>query len=194
MDRRLARIAPPFACVVILALAAPRSAVAQPASERRVALTTSLVTPLFGAFVLEGTFRASDSWGLLANTSYLSIENPKDRAFRNYAGTVGAGVDYYLPLGAPRRVYLEAVGELVFASWHHRPSHQVAPWVVGFTAIALVGYRYVWQRGPVLDVGAGVLAMHFPSAHVELPSGGSTSSPAFTNVYPALKLNVGWAF
>src|SRR6188768_1608511 len=161
--------------------ASATSAAAEAPPEHRVALTTNLVTPFFGAYLLEGTARLSGSWGLLASASYLSLENPKDQAWRTYAGTIAAGLDYYLPLGAPRRAYLEAVGEMVFSSWHHQPSGQVAPLVIGSTAIALVGYRYIWPRGPVLDVGVGVVAIHFPGARVELANGASTSSAAFTN-------------
>ena len=130
--------------------ASATSAAAEAPPEHRVALTTNLVTPFFGAYLLEGTARLSGSWGLLASASYLSLEN--------------------------------------------QPSGQVAPLVIGSTAIALVGYRYIWPRGPVLDVGVGVVAIHFPGARVELANGGSASSAAFTNVYPALKLNLGWAF
>jgi len=183
-----------------LALVLPTcAAVASPAgagspAQHRVALTTSLVTPFFRAYVLEATLRVSSAFGLLASGSYLSLQNPKQHAWETHAATVAAGLDYYLPLGAPRRVYLEAVEELVFASWHHRPSGQVAPLGIGNTLIALVGYRYIWPSGPVLDVGAGAVAIHFPRARVELADGGSASSVAFTNVYPAIKLNVGWAF
>jgi len=184
--------------VLTLGLHAEAAAAATAAEEsmppRKVALTTSLVTPFFGAYLLEGTARVSDTFGLLANASYLSIENPKDDAWVAHSGTLGAGLDYYLLPKAVPRLYLEAIGELVLASWHHEPSDQVAPITLGYTALALVGYRYIWRSGPVLDVGAGVVTIHFPSARIELDDGGSASSGAFTNVYPALKLNVGWAF
>jgi hypothetical protein len=164
------------------------------APERRLALTTSLLTPFFGAYLLEGTARSSDSFGLLANTSYLTLENPKDDAWKTHAGTVGAGLDWYLPPAVLRRVYLEAIGELVFSSWHYRPTQQVAPLALGYTALAVLGYRYIFAGGLVLDGGAGAVAIHFPSARVALESGGSASSKAFTNFYPAVKLNIGWAF
>jgi hypothetical protein len=61
-------------------------------------------------------------------------------------------------------------------------------------AIALIGYRYVFPFGLLLDAGAGGVAIHFPSARVALADGGFAASQAFTNVYPAVKLNVGWAF
>jgi hypothetical protein len=190
-----AQIRKEWTTLVVVALAIqPRTAAAESSSPRKVAVTTSLVTPFFGAYLLEGTLRASSSLGLLANCSYLSIDNPKDDAWHAYAGTVGAGVDYYLPLGIPRRVYLEAVGEAVFASWHHQPSGRVAPVVTGYTAIGIVGYRYIWRSGPVLDLGAGAVLIHFPRARVELADGASAASVAFTNVYPALKVHVGWAF
>jgi hypothetical protein len=82
---------------------------------------------------------------------------------------------------------------LMVSSWRHAPSGGVAPIVLGSTGIAIVGYKFVWDRGPVIDVGAGLVALHFPSAHVDL-AGGAVSSEPFTRLYPAVKLNVGWAF
>jgi hypothetical protein len=81
----------------------------------------------------------------------------------------------------------------MFSSWRHGPSGEVAPIVLGYTGIATMGYELVCNRGPVLDLAAGVVALHFPSARVPL-AGGSLSSEAFTKVYPAVKVNVGWAF
>ncbi|MEP7053488.1 MAG: hypothetical protein ABJB12_24200 [Pseudomonadota bacterium] len=75
-----------------------------------------------------------------------------------------------------------------------RPSRQVAPLAIGYTAMGVVGYRYIFCSGLVLDGGAGVVAIHFPRARVELAGGASASSQAFTNLYPAVKVNVGWAF
>lgn len=184
------------ALLVALSLRAEAaSAATEPAApERPLALTTSLLTPFFGAYLLEGTARLSDSFGLLANTSYLTLEHPRDDAWKTHAGTVGAGLDWYLPASVLRRAYLEAIGELVFSSGHYRPAQQVAPLALGYTALFVVGYRSILAGGLVLDGGAGVVAIHFPSARVELASGGAASAKAFTNVYPAVKLNVGWAF
>ena len=69
----------------------------------------------------------------------------------------------------------------------------MAPLVPGYTGLASVGYRFVCKRGPVIDVGAGIVVLHFPSAHVESERT-SASSEAFTRLYPGAKLNVGWAF
>ena len=148
MRRCLRRISKPWAVLVIAVAVQPRTAAAESTSGRKAALTTSLVTPFFGAYLLEGTLRVSTPLGLLANCSYLSIDNPNDDAWHAYAGTVGAGLDYYVPLGLPRHVYLEAVGEAVFASWHHQPSGRVAPIVVGYTAIGIAGYRYIGEADP----------------------------------------------
>ena len=79
------------------------------------------------------------------------------------------------------------------SSWRHEPSGEVAPLGLGYAGIALVGYQFVFDRGPVVDLGAGVVAFHLPSAHVDA-GGGSVSSEALTSVYPAAKVNVGWAF
>jgi len=49
------------------------------------------------------------------------------------------------------------------------------------------------ELGPVLDLGAGVVAIHLPSASVATGAGDISSDP-FTRVYPAAKVNVGWAF
>jgi hypothetical protein len=160
------------------------------AGREAVSVTTSLVTPFFGAYYLETKVRASNAFGVLLNTSYLSLENGD---WKSKAGTVGAGVDYYFQGDALRRWYVEAIGELWFSSWRHEPSGEVAPIVLGYAGLALVGYQFVFDLGPVLDLGAGVVAFHSPSAHVEL-AGASVSSEAFTRLYPAVKLNVGWAF
>jgi hypothetical protein len=45
----------------------------------------------------------------------------------------------------------------------------------------------------VLDLAAGIVALRFSGARVDTPSGSATLN-AFTEVYPALKVNVGWAF
>jgi len=132
----------------------------------------------------------SNALGLVFNTSYLSLANGD---WKTRAGTVGAGVNYYFLGSALRRWYVEAIGELVVSSWRHEPSGEVAPIGLGYIGIALVGYKFVWDRGPVLDLGAGVVALHFRSAQVDL-AGGAVSSAPFTTLYPAVKLNVGWAF
>lgn len=164
-------------------------------SDRKdMALSTSLVTPFFGSYVLEGTVRVSESFGVLMNASYLSMENPEDGRWTTRTGTVGFGLDYYFPHEALRRVYLEAIGEVLFSSWRYRSSDDVAPIVRGYSGIALAGYRFICKRGAMLDLGAGVVALHFPSAQLQLDGGDSLSSAAFTNVYPAVKLHVGWAF
>jgi hypothetical protein len=173
----------------------PAAAHAENSAESRagresVTLTTSLITPFFGAYEAEATVRASDAFGILFNTSYLSLSNDD---WKTKTGTVGAGVNYHFLGGALRAWYVEAVGELVFSSWRHEPSREVAPIVLGYSGIALVGYRFVCDRGLVLDAGAGVVVLRFPSARVVLGDG-ALSSEAFTRLYPAIKLNVGWAF
>lgn len=152
-------------------------------------VSASVITPFFGAYEVEATARASDALGLVVNASYLSLANDD---WKTRTGTVGAGVNYYLRGSALRRWYVEVIGELMFSSWRHQPSGGVAPLVLGYSGIALVGYKFVWDRGPVLDVGAGIVALRFPSARLEL-AGGGVSSGAFTRVYPAVKVNVGWA-
>jgi hypothetical protein len=184
-----------FAAFVLLVSATAEGAgadlpAARQANRDVATLTTSLVTPFFGAYYLEGKVRASSLFGVLLNTSYLSVEN---HDFRARSGTVGVGVDYYFQGHALRGWYVEAVGELWLASWRHEPSGEVAPVVPGYAGIALVGYQFVFDAGPVLDLGAGAVAFHVASADVEV-SGASVSSGAVTKLYPAAKLNVGWAF
>lgn len=163
---------------------------ARKANRESVTLTTSLVTPFFGAYCLEGKLRASSLFGVLLNASYLSLENGD---FRARSGTLGAGVDYFFQGDSLRGFYVEAVGELWLASWRHEPSGEVAPVVPGYAGIALLGYQFVFDAGPVLDLGAGAVAFHVASSHVEISSV-SASSGAITKLYPAAKLNVGWAF
>ena len=159
------------------------------AGRESVTVTASLIAPFFSAYEAEATVRVSNSFGLLFNTSYLTLANDD---WKTRTGTVGAGIDYYFLGSALRRWYVEAIGELMVSSWRHEPSGEVAPLVLGYTGLALVGYKFVWDRGPVLDVAAGVVALHFPSAQVDLV-GGAVSSQPFIRVYPAVELNVGWA-
>jgi hypothetical protein len=160
------------------------------AGRQSVTVTTSLVTPFFGAYELEATILASNTFGLLFNTSYLSLSNGD---WKTSTGTLGAGVNYYFLGSALRGWYVEAVGELMVSSWRHQPSREVAPIVLGYTGIAVLGYQLAWDCGFVLDVGAGLVALHFPSAQVEL-AGSAVASGALTRLYPAIKLNVGWGF
>lgn len=178
---------------VVLLVPQPASA-AEPeeprAGHESAIVTASLVTPFFGAYEAEATVRVSNAFAVVVNTSYLTLAND---GWKTRTGTVGAGVNYYLRGNALRRWYLEAIGELMFSSWRHEASGKVAPLGLGYTGIAVGGYKFVWDRGPVLDVGAGVVVFHLPSAQVEVV-GATASSAAFTRVYPAVKVNVGWAF
>jgi hypothetical protein len=180
--------------VLLTALTAEPAWATEPDSSRpareTVAIVTSAVTPFFGAFYLEGEVRVSDSFGLLLNTSYLSLENDD---WKVRTGTVGAGVDYYFDGDALRGWYAEAIGEVWFSSWRHEPSTQVAPIVIGYAAVAIVGYQFVCDLGPVLDLGAGAAVFHVPSAQVPV-TGARVSSGALTGIYPAAKVDVGWAF
>jgi hypothetical protein len=160
------------------------------AERETVTLVTSVVTPFFGAYYLEGAVRTSDSFSLLFATSYLSLENDDWKA---RAGTVGFGVDYYFAGAAPRAWYAEAIGEVWFSSWRHEPSREVAPIVLGYAAVAIVGYQFVWDLGPVLDIGAGATVFHVPRAQVRI-AGAPVSSDTLTRIYPAAKVDLGWAF
>jgi hypothetical protein len=157
---------------------------------KNVTIQTDLITPFFGAYLLEANVRVSSHFSVLINTSYLGL---KDHDWRARAGTLGAGLTYYFQGQAPRRWYVEAVGEVSLASFRYEPSGEVAPAVFGYNGVAVAGYRFIWDAGPVLDLAAGVVVLHFPSAHVSTPSG-ELASEAITNVYPAAKASVGWAF
>jgi len=98
------------------------------AGRKAAMLTASLVTPFFDAYEAEAAVRVSNAFGVVFNTSYLSLAND---GWKTKTGTVGAGVNYYLLGSALRRWYLEAIGELVFSSWRHEPSGKVAPIVLG---------------------------------------------------------------
>jgi hypothetical protein len=175
---------------VVVFLLLGTAARAASADEKKASIATSLITPFFGAYYLEGKVRASRSWALVLNTSYLTMDNG---AWKVRAGTVGAGVEYFFQGDALRRWYVEAIGELWLTSSRHAPSGETAPFGVGTAGIALVGYQLVFDRGPVIDLGVGVVAFHVPGARVEL-AGGPASSEALTAVYPAAKIIVGWAF
>ncbi|HEY0714993.1 MAG TPA: hypothetical protein VGF45_20095 [Polyangia bacterium] len=163
------------------------------AARETVTICTSLITPFFGAYYLEGKFRASDSFAAIVNTSFLTLENDD---WKNRAGTVGAGLEYFFQGDAFRRWYVEAIGEVWLSSWRHEPSGEVAPVGLGYAGIALVGYQFVFKGGAVIDLGAGVVGFHLPSVSVDdrRDGLGMISSKALTKIYPAAKVNVGWAF
>lgn len=165
---------------------APRRA----AAAEKVSVATNLITPFFGAYYLEGKLRASDSVAVLLNASVLALTHDH---WKTRAGTVGAGVDYYFRGTALGGWYVEAIAEAWLASTRHQPSGEVAPLGLGYAGIALVGYQWIFPRGPIVDLGLGVVAFHLRSAGVDLPDG-PLSSGTLTRVYPAPKINVGWAF
>ncbi len=183
------------AVLVALTLAGAQPALAEVAEEaplppKAVTLQTDLITPLFSAYYLEANVRLSDHFGLLVNTSYLSLDNDSWKA---RTGTLGAGLSYYFEGEALRRWYVEAVGEVSLSSWRHEPSGEVAPVGLGSTGIAVAGYRFIGDCGAVLDLAAGVVVLHLPGTHVTTDDG-VISASALTNVYPAAKASVGWAF
>jgi len=181
-----------FSALVLLYAKGANAAENEEGRARReaVTVTASLITPIFGAYYLEAKVRASNAFDLLINVSYLSLENDD---WKTKTGTVGAGASYHFQGDTLRRWYVEANSELMFSSWRHEPSGEVSSIVLGYSGTALVGYRFVWEIGPVLDLGAGVVAIHFPIASVAT-GGGPVSLEAFTRTYPAVKVNVGWAF
>jgi hypothetical protein len=156
-----------------------------------VTIATSLVTPFFGAYYLEGKVRTSSTIALVFNASYLVLDNDDD--WRTKSGTAGAGVEYFFQGDALRGFYLEAIAELWLSWQRHEPSGEVAPVELGYAGLAHAGYHFVWDAGPALDLGAGVVAFHLPSARVEV-DGAPVTSEALTKIYPAAKVNVGWAF
>lgn len=185
---------PLFALALLLFLDLPALA-ADPRDEssgrsKTVTVTTSLITPFFDAYYLEGKIRAPKNFAAVINASYLSIAKGD---WTTRSGTVGAGVDYFFGGDTLRRWYVEAIGEVWFASPRHDPSGETAPLGIGYAALALVGYQFVFDVGLVVDLGVGGVAFHLPGASVQTAAG-SASSQSTTTVYPAGKLNVGWAF
>jgi hypothetical protein len=181
-------------CITSFVLLASKSASAEsakkPTDGKAVTVTTNLLAPLFRAYYLDANLRASQKLGVLLNASYFSIENG---VWSTRSGTLGAGFSYYFQGDALRRWYVEASSEFMLSRWRHDPSGSTAPLVPGFTLGSVVGYRFVWELGPVLDLAAGAVLLHFPSARAETETG-PVSSDAFTRLYPAIKANVGWAF
>lgn len=161
-----------------------------PDDRKRFLVATSLVTPMFGAYYIEGNLRLSDRFSALVNGSRLTLDRED---WSTQTNSVGAGLDYYFQGEALRKWYVEAQGELLISSWKHDPSGASASVAFGATGTALVCYRFVSDFGPVLDLGAGVVALRFPGARADTPNGPVTLN-AFTHVYPALKVSVGWAF
>lgn len=182
-----------LACTLGFFLLMARPAHSAPDAERpvkTVTFTTNLLSPFFGAYYVDATLRASRAFGILLDASYFAIDNG---AFRTHTGTVGAGFSYYFQGDALRRWYVEANTELMLSHWRHEPSGNTASLVPGFTFGSVAGHRFIWDSGAVLDFAAGAVMMHFPSARVETDAG-PVSSKALTRVYPAIKVNVGWAF
>jgi hypothetical protein len=202
---RLRRISRSFGIWALpLALMPPKAATAQPAAAeppssqpakrpadlKTAVITTNLLSPWFGAYTLDASFRVANHWAVFVNSSYFSLENADWKA---RSGSLGAGLQYYFQGSALRRWYVEGFSELLLSSWRFEPSGNTADLVPGVSWGSVFGYRWVWQPGLVFDLAAGALWMHFPSAHVETDAGG-VSSAAFTRLYPAVKLNLGWAF
>jgi hypothetical protein len=181
--------------LVALLLIDTRSAFAERAEAARpvaktVTVQTDLITPLFSAYYLETNVRLSDHFGLLINGSYLLLDNDD---WSTRTGTFGVGLSYYFEGESPRRWYVEAVGEANLSSWRHGPSGEVAPLGLGYTGVAVGGYRFIWDWGAVVDLAAGIVVLHLAGARVTTADG-VVSSQALTNVYPAAKANIGWAF
>lgn len=191
MKRRCWRwLGPIFACAFLPGVASGAESEKHSVPHERVSVSASALTPFFGAYELEARARASGAFAILVNTSYLRLEHGD---WTTNTATVGAGLTYFFERKALRGWYAEAIGELMFSSWRYDPSHRTASLVLGYSGIAAVGYQIVWDAGPVLDLAGGVVALHFPGARVS-NDGASRSFDAFTNVYPAAKVNVGWAF
>jgi len=159
-------------------------------SRETLTIQTDLVTPFFGAYLLEANVRVSNHFALLFNTSYLTLDN---ESWESDTGTLGLGLSYYFQGDALRRWYVQAIGEVMLSSWRHEPSGAVAPVTLGVTGVAIAGYRFICSAGPVLDLGAGAVVLHSPSARAEAGDE-VVASQALTRVYPAAKLSVGWAF
>ena len=181
----------PFS-IVLLAVTATFTgpAAAESGDEKRVAFTTNMLTPLFGAYYLDASLRLSSRFVLLFNTSYLTLSSGD---WKTKTGTVGGGVLYHWQGTAMRRWYLEASSELLLSSWRYEPSGDTASIQPGFSLASVIGYRFIWDIGFVLDLAAGVVVLHFPSVDIDAASG-PAASHALTRFFPAAKLNVGWAF
>ena len=175
---------------LLLAVAAVARADEPRAGRETATVATNLAAPFFGAYYLEANIRASRALGVLINTCLFPLDNG---AFKTRTATVGAGLSYHWQGTALHRWYVEALSEALFSRWRHEPSGETAPIVLGVSGSALVGYRFLFDVGAVLDLGAGATVLHFPRAHVTTTAG-PASSAAMTKYYPTLKLNVGWAF
>src|SRR5688572_24244112 len=176
--------------LVAALMALLRSAAAQ-ASEETLTVTSNVIAPFVGVYPLEANLRVCTRFVLVLNASHFSTSSA---GWRARVAAAGAGLSYHPQGSAPRRWYVEAIAEALLASWHHEASPaRTSPLVMGSSISALVGYRFVWDAGPVLDLGLGIARVLIPSgrAYVEGEPG---SSGTMTRFYPAPKINVGWAF
>ena len=118
----------PILLMPALLLAVQVTSGAEPAATdarpKTVALTTSLVTPFFNAYYLDGKFRASSHFALVINASYLRLDN---QDWKTKTGTVGAGACYFFGGDALRRWYVEGIGEAWLSSWRYERSGGSAP-------------------------------------------------------------------
>lgn len=183
-----------FVATVLLSLwASP--AQAEPRREqgpkKSLTLTTNVIAPFFGVYYVEANVVLSNRFSLLANTSYFPLHS---KAWRARAAALGVGLNYNFQGTAPRGWHVEAIAEAIFASWNHETSpDETSPIVVGSSFSALGGYRFVWDAGPVLDLGLGLALIHIPSGTAEV-DGEPASSGSVRRFYPGPKLNIGWAF
>jgi len=156
-----------------------------------ITVTTNVVAPFFDVFPIEANLRLTNHFVLVLNGSHFSLSTGDWSSRINAAGL---GVSYHFQASAPRRWYVEAIAELLLASWRNgEDPSDPAPLVMGSSLSALGGYRFIWETGPVLDLGLGIARVHVPSATAETESG-PASSGQVTRYYPAPKVNLGWAF
>jgi len=159
--------------------------------KKSLTLTTNVIAPFFGVYYVEANVVLSKRFSLLANTSYFPLHSG---AWRARAVAAGMGLNYNFQDTAPRGWHVEAIAEAIFASWNHEANpDETSPIVVGSSFSALGGYRFVWDAGPVLDLGLGLALVHIPSGTAEV-AGEPAASGSVTRLYPGPKLNVGWAF
>lgn len=161
------------------------------APDELISMSTNLIAPFFGVYPFEANVRLSGRCVLVVNGSRFSLDSGDWRA---RATAVGAGFSYHLGGTALREWYLEGIAELVFASWHpSRGTRDSSRTVLGSSLSALAGYRLIWDRGLVLDLGLGLARVHIPSGTARI-DGQVVASAGVTRYYPAPKINVGWAF
>lgn len=177
--------------LILLRVAPARSATPPSQSPNEsLTLTANIIAPLFGVYYAEGNIRFSRRIGMVVNVNHFSLESAEWTAT---ATALGAGLSYYWQGEALRQWYIESVIEILLAEWRYDgSSNGTSSLLLGTSGSIIAGYRFICDFGLVVDLGVGLTVIHIPSSTAEA-NGERISPHPLTRLYPAAKVNAGWA-